>query len=318
MMTSQKEINIAKDITERCCNPDISSAVEKFLFRWEPYSAKSTRYSIYSLITQEIDPAWEKYIKSLPENFCGREHKDTVLSDVGRSSGFYFLSKAISNWIREAKYENTEFDATLGSLRSLFELCANKKSRSERTIENGNINARRARPFCEFCGELTEVSITLKDMRNWPSLDADSIARLSTKYCAGHRPKNHDQSWNPKYLFSLRHKGQFNKELLLLMHQTGPRENSLKKNIDEQFAAQIINARFYYADEVKMLRNEARNLVDKKINFRKKEIILYLKQGIKQTVIASKLGISRQEVFRAIKSIPEEYRLDLPHRSLNR
>jgi hypothetical protein len=318
MMTSQKEINIAKIITERCCNPDISRAIEKFFFRWKPYSAQSTRYSIYSLITQEIDPAWEKYIKSLPEDFYGREHKDTVLSHIGRTSGFYFLSKAIRNWIREAKYENTEFDTTLGSLSSLFDLCANKKSKSERTIENGNINTRRARQFCEFCGELTELSTTLKDMGNWPSLDADSIARLSTKYCAGHRPKNHDQSWNPKYLFSLRHKDQFNKELFLLMRQTGPKEHSLKKDIDEQFAAQIINTRFYYADEVKMLRNEARNLVDKKINFRKKEIVLYLKQGIKQIEIASKLGISKQEVFRAIKSIPAEYRLDLSHTTLNR
>lgn len=58
------------------------------------------------------------------------------------------------------------------------------------------------------------------------------------------------------------------------------------------------------------LRNLARRIVDKRLTDRKKAIIMMIASGQNQSQVAEALGIERQAVFKALATIPDDFRLD--------
>ncbi|MXS85627.1 hypothetical protein ABO04_06835 [Nitrosomonas sp. HPC101] len=57
------------------------------------------------------------------------------------------------------------------------------------------------------------------------------------------------------------------------------------------------------------LRNQARLMVDSKLSDRKKQILILQWSGLNQSEIARKLGIERQAVLKALKSLASTPRM---------
>ena len=87
--------------------------------------------------------------------------------------------------------------------------------------------------------------------------------------------------------------------------------------MDEFFRLLAINRLIEKVDDVDVhdlegrLRAEARRLVDKGISDRKKEIIALIAAGMNQREVADQLGVARQAISKALKSMPARYRFDL-------
>lgn len=48
------------------CDPLLADAIKKFSEAWGPYSVQSRRYSIFRLLREEIDPAWQGLVARFP------------------------------------------------------------------------------------------------------------------------------------------------------------------------------------------------------------------------------------------------------------
>lgn len=309
------------------CNPRVASAVGRFSKRWDRYSVRSRRYPIYVLIAETVDRPWLDYLASLPKDYPGRVLcEGQLISIIAERNGFRFLDDLFSciencakselrlhDWIRSndvifplandrnLKRIHNEFEATVMTLRELARRCGRKEPKKTKV---GKLNARRLRPYCALCGEPTELAAILKG-NVWPEQDPNRKASLSSRYCPNHRPKLHDGTWNPLYQRAKRNKGRFEHEIFKIEHHTAnvPSISIAKsKGIGDPFLWNLAHGLDIVLFEDERIRNLARELVDAKISVRKRQIIMLLATGETQSVIARRLGISRQAISKAIAS----------------
>ncbi|MBV4493754.1 LuxR family transcriptional regulator [Pseudomonas sp. SWRI12] len=298
------------------CDATISEAIEQFGDRWSAYSTASKRYPITRLVEELIDPAVAAYAKEIPARYQGHipgAGTGVAFSAIMKLVGFPAMIRLQRQLLRafvlthdQQSKKDRCFIATLETLIELVMACKRKKPSSE---DVGGLNNQRLKGFCRFCGSQAELAsfATGEGQR-----DPDEHLRLSNLYCTTHRPKTHDGSWNPAYRQAKRAVAQFDLELARLSRQCAIRAEPKAKSGDELVDAYIfrymLSRTLHLADEAE-LRNLARLMVDVKLTDRRKQILVLQKFGFNQSEIARRLEIERQAVSKALRSIPDCFRL---------
>jgi DNA-binding NarL/FixJ family response regulator len=302
------------------CDPDISEAIERFQDRWCPYSTASRRYPIVRLIQEVIDPAVATYMNALPARYsgfvsgvgAGMDFSETIRL-VGFDTMVRLQRQLLRHFIKTVDRQDSRdqrFVATVESLTSLVWDCACKRPKKSTTTTGVNLNAQRKHGFCELCGELTEfadfMATVADDQVNDIELQDRKKLELSHQYCARHRPILANGSRNPAYRQAKRSLAQFNLELDRLNRQCAkratPQAASGDPLVDRYFYHLMLSQTVQSADKGE-LRNQARLMVDSKLSDRKKQILILQWDGLNQSEIARKLGIERQAVSKALKSL---------------
>ncbi|AZE80427.1 hypothetical protein C4J99_4672 [Pseudomonas synxantha] len=276
----------------------------------------SKRYPITRLVEELIDPAVAAYAKEIPARYQGHipgVGTDVAFSAIMKLVGFPAMIRLQRQLLRafvlthdQQSKKDRCFIATLETLIELVMACKRKKPSSE---DVGGLNNQRLKGFCRFCGTQAELAsfATGEGQR-----DPDEYLRLSNLYCTTHRPKTHDGSWNPAYRQAKRAVAQFDLELARLSRQCAIRAEPKAKSGDELVDAYIfrymLSQTLHLADEAE-LRNLARLMVDVKLTDRRKQILVLQKIGFNQSEIARRLEIERQAVSKALRSIPDCFRL---------
>ncbi|WP_394065476.1 LuxR family transcriptional regulator [Alcaligenes sp. WGS1538] len=308
------------------CDPDISEAIERFQDRWRPYSTASRRYPIVRLIQEVIDPAVATYMNALPARYsgfvsgvgAGMDFSETIRL-VGFDTMVRLQRQLLRHFIKTVDRQDSRdqrFVATVESLTSLVWDCACKRPKKSTTTTGVNLNAQRKHGFCELCGELTEFAdfmATVADEQvNDIELQDRKKLELSHQYCARHRPILANGSRNPAYRQAKRSLAQFNLELDRLNRQCAkratPQAASGDPLVDRYFYHLMLSQTVQSADKGE-LRNQARLMVDSKLSDRKKQILILQWDGLNQSEIARKLGIERQAVSKALKSLASTPRM---------
>ncbi len=302
------------------CDPDISEAIERFQDRWRPYSTASRRYPIVRLIQEVIDPAVATYMNALPARYsgfvsgvgAGMDFSETIRL-VGFDTMVRLQRQLLRHFIKTVDRQDSRdqrFVATVESLTSLVWDCACKRPKKSTTTTGVTLNAQRKHGFCELCGELTEfadfMATVADDQVNDIELQDRKKLELSHQYCARHRPILANGSRNPAYRQAKRSLAQFNLELDRLNRQCAkratPQAASGDPLVDRYFYHLMLSQTVQSADKGE-LRNQARLMVDSKLSDRKKQILILQWDGLNQSEIARKLGIERQAVSKALKSL---------------
>ena len=308
------------------CDPDISEAIERFQDRWRPYSTASRRYPIVRLIQEVIDPAVATYMNALPARYsgfvsgvgAGLDFSETIRL-VGFDTMVRLQRQLLRHFIKTVDRQDSRdqrFVATVESLTSLVWDCACKRPKKTTTTTGVNLNAQRKHGFCELCGELTEfadfMATVAEDQVNDVELQDRKKLELSHQYCARHRPILANGSRNPAYRQAKRSLAQFNLELDRLNRQCAkratPQAASGDPLVDRYFYHLMLSQTVQPADKGE-LRNQARLMVDSKLSDRKKQILILQWDGLNQSEIARKLGIERQAVSKALKSLASTPRI---------
>lgn len=181
--------------------------------------------------------------------------------------------------------------------------------RRQSDADMDGLNGQRLKGFCRFCGARAELALFAEGEGQ---RDLDEHLRLSNLYCTAHRPKTPDGRWNPAYRQAMRSVEQFDLELARLSRQCAIRAEPKAKSGDELVDAYIfrymLSQTLHLADEAE-LRNLARLMVDMKLTDRRKQILVLQEFGFNQSEIARRLEIERQAVSKALRSIPDSFRL---------
>ncbi|MET3122296.1 hypothetical protein AAKU67_001890 [Oxalobacteraceae bacterium GrIS 2.11] len=299
------------------CDERIISAVEQFSDRFGPYSAKSRQHSLFSLFEELVQPAWTDYLEALPIGNPYREKFEGIsLIMIARMCGFRELEDfLVRNFPNNC---DSTFAATLETMRELASECHRKRPRK---LETGRKD-RKHSIYCALCGAHTEL-YDIRQGQNQTTYDPEAgRARFSAKYCWNHRPKRLDKTRNPTYQFANRSKATFDVEALRLMRQFSSfqelRSESGNADVD-LFYLRLVRIYSTYTDVESTLRNEARLLTDLHIDDRIKRIIMLRAKGLTLDAIAIEVGMkSRQAVFKALSSVPIEYRFDLSKSPMNK
>ena len=91
-------------------------------------------------------------------------------------------------------------------------------------------------------------------------------------------------------------------------HRAMPQAASGDSLVDRYFHHYMLAQTIQPADEAE-LRNQARLMVDLKLSDRKKQILILQRDGLNQSEIARKLGVERQAVSKALKSLASTPRI---------
>jgi len=305
------------------CTPVVSQAIKEFRERWKPYSASSRQYPIVRLIEEHIDPAVAAYMATLPARYSGfvpgasaRTELSTIIRQVGLDEMVRLQRWLLRNFIKTENNwtaRDQRFIATIESLTELVWDCACKRpARSKIPGDKPRLlNAQRRQGFCRFCGALTELASFIEH-GNWPQGDQEKL-RLSHRYCAEHRPMLSDGTQNPAYRRAMRSADHFDMELLRLSKQSAKpeklRADSGDRAVDHYIQGHVAQKSLQPDDKAE-LRNQARQMADKRLTDRKKAIIMMIASGQNKKQIAEALGISRQAIYKALATIPKDFRLD--------
>ncbi len=300
------------------CSPIMEAAVRELVANWRPYSSSARRFPIRRLIEQLIDPAiallcvdavFQRYILGAPGT--------VALSDLihsihykGAMQAQRVLIRQYMSATRHTGEQSREVIGTLETLVEVIEACGRKRpARSRCTVEGVTQNAQRNRDFCEMCGQPSELA-HLINTGDWPeSADTDYALHLSNRYCASHRPRHVDGTWNPQYQRAKRSKNLFNLELARLTEQSAQRTLSPKHDTPaaELFAFHITHSNGLTAADEGALREQARFMIDARLTDAKKQMLILRASGLNQSEIARRMGISRQAVSKALGSIPSSF-----------
>jgi DNA-binding CsgD family transcriptional regulator len=310
------------------CSPIVANAINAFSGQWHPFSAKSRRYNIHRLIQEAIDPAIRQYANQLPVDHPAIGAADPPgfytemgLGELTKLVGFEVVDKslrlALSRYFRHAErvgVHEQEFIATCESTLELIRRCEGKAPRRSKVADHESMNGQRRHWFCELCGNRSEFAAFVED-KAWPKAHpmASDALKLSTRYCTGHRPKIEGQ-WNAEYKRALRSKGYFDVEVDRLTRQSWdaakPRKTSGSALID-QFTWRCIAQQHLHPDQKAALRDLAAEITEAHITDAKKELVMMIAAGLNQSEVARQLGVSRNAVSKALKSIPSRFRFDL-------
>ncbi|MDP9664382.1 UNVERIFIED_ORG: DNA-binding CsgD family transcriptional regulator [Pseudomonas cremoricolorata] len=300
------------------CDASVTEALHRFLDRWEPYSTASKRYSIVRLVEELIDPAVAAYAKTLPSSYQGHIPGagtnvafSAIMQLVGIASMVRLQRQLLRAFILTHDKQSGVDRCFIATLETLIELVMACKRKQPSNKDMGGLNGQRLKGFCRFCGALAELALFAEGEGQ---RDIDENVRLSNLYCIAHRPKSPDGSWNPAYRQAMRSVRQFDLELARLSRQCAIRTEPLAKSGDELVDAYIfrymLGQTLQLADEAE-LRNLARLMVDMKLTDRKKQILALQKFGLNQSEIARRLEIERQAVSKALRSIPDCFRISI-------
>lgn len=300
------------------CDASVTEALHRFLDRWEPYSTASKRYSIVRLVEELIDPAVAAYAKTLPSSYQGHIPGagtnvafSAIMQLVGIASMVRLQRQLLRAFILTHDKQSGVDRCFIATLETLIELVMACKRKQPSNKDMGGLNGQRLKGFCRFCGALAELALFAEGEGQ---RDIDENLRLSNLYCIAHRPKSPDGSWNPAYRQAMRSVRQFDLELARLSRQCAIRTEPLAKSGDELVDAYIfrymLGQTLQLADEAE-LRNLARLMVDMKLTDRKKQILALQKFGFNQSEIARRLEIERQAVSKALRSIPDCFRISI-------
>lgn len=313
MSVSETEISVWPN-----CSPIMEAAVRELVANWRPYSSSARRFPIRRLIERLIDPAiallcvdavFQRYMLGAPGT--------TALSDLMHSTHYKGAMQAqrvlIRQYMSATRHTGEQSREVIGTLETLVEVigaCGRKRpARSRCTVEGVTQNAQRNRDFCEVCGQPSELA-HLINTGDWPeSADTDYALHLSNRYCASHRPRHVDGTWNPQYQRAKRSKNLFNLELARLTKQSAQRTLSPKHDIPaaELFAFHITHSNGLTAADEGALREQARLMIDARLTDAKKQMLILRASGLNQSEIARRMGISRQAVSKALGSIPSSF-----------
>lgn len=313
MSASETEIQVWPN-----CSPIMEAAVRELVANWRPYSSSARRFPIRRLVEQLIDPAiallcvdaaFHRYMLGAPGT--------TTLSDLIHSIHYKGAMQAqrvlIRQYISATRHTGEQSREVIGTLETLVEVigaCGRKRpARSRCAVEGVNQNAQRNRDFCEVCGQPSELA-HLINTGDWPeSADTDYALHLSNRYCASHRPRHADGTWNPQYQRAKRSKNLFNLELARLTEQSAQRTLSPKHDTPaaELFAFHITHSNGLTAADEGALREQARLMIDARLTDAKKQMLILRASGLSQSDIARRMGISRQAVSKALGSIPSSF-----------
>ncbi|VVE43775.1 LuxR family transcriptional regulator [Pandoraea soli] len=122
-----------------------------------------------------------------------------------------------------------------------------------------------------------------------------------------------DGTQNPAYRRAMRSADRFDQELLRLRKQSAKPEKLRAASGDravDRYIQGHVAQKSLQPDDKAELRNQARQMADKRLTDRKKAIIMMIAAGQNQSQVAKALGISRQAVSKALKATPKDFRLD--------
>lgn len=302
------------------CDPRFAKAIAVFETLWGPYSTTSRRYPIVRLIHEVIDPAVATYMKTLParySDFVAGAGTGTDFSEIIRLVGLDAMVRLQRQMLRrfiltidKQDTRDQRFVATIESLSELVWDCACKLPKKSPVTKGVNLNAQRKCRFCDLCGELTEFAAFMATVSDKHANDAEMEEgkrfQLSHQYCAGHRPLLENGERNPAYRQAKRASTQFELELGRINRQCAnrstPQAASGDPLVDRYFYRLFLAQTLQSADKAE-LRNQARLMVDAKLSDRKKQILTLQWHGMNQSEIARNLGIERQTVSKALKSV---------------
>ena len=307
------------------CSDTLVTSIRDLEERWKPYSSSSRRYPILKLIAQMIDPAIAQLCQQsrIFSQFIPGAANSTGISQLVRRHGFSVVIKSQRLLLRQlvaTEGQNfSDIDGTIATLETLIEVvwaCGNKRPVRSACLEGGaTLNAQREQGCCRFCGQPTEFSNFIS-ANIWPSEDDPDFSlalRLSSRFCAEHRPRHPGGAWNSSYRRAKRSQEQFEIELSRLTRQSARLSNVSAESgnamADLFIHTHVARQALQPADEAE-LRDQARLIADTRLTDSKKQMLMLRASGYNQSEIAKAMGISRQAVSKALALIPSVFRLD--------
>jgi hypothetical protein len=302
------------------CATEVATAIQAFCDRWKPYSAKSSSHSIFSLFESLIDPAFARYLSSLPENHGGRRIFPNIsISRLARLGGFRLAEEVIHGtllkFMQEGGRYDFEFERTLETLLEVTRRCESKQPKTR----SGEAN-RLYSEHCEFCGRKTELAALNSDSQLRSR--RENGARLSEKYCQEHRPKFFNGSRNPDYIRHLRHRNDFEIEVERLTLQTkalsAPHAETGDLYLD-LFYFKLLAPLPIVQSDIGFVRNMARQIIDSRVSDKKKRIVVMRADGYTLAAISEAVGAkNRQAIAKALATVPKMFRFDLKNATIDR
>jgi hypothetical protein len=316
------------------CDYRVVAAIEEIAARWKPYTASSRRYSIFKLLEETIDPAWNDYVKSFPVKDARRHYGIRfVFSKRARKGGTLRVDDELRDLVRrvaQASDPATRNEAMSPRERWIYPPNMDRPSHSERVFlqtvsalrflasdlycegklphmilsdrqKKASSNKKKEKEpspgdLCKTCGELTEFAVMPRD-EDLPWSVLDGTAKLSRRFCAKHRPKIGGE-WNSAYRRARRSDELFNHQIFLLKRHTVNLDSFTipqSQGIGDKFLWELGHRQDLIPLENQRLRRLARELADCKITQRKAWIVM-LSEKYPQTAIAHALGVTRQAV----------------------
>ncbi|EKU31681.1 MULTISPECIES: MarR family transcriptional regulator [Alcaligenes] len=293
------------------CSPTVAEAIQKFQECWRPYSTASRHYPIVGLIREVIDPAVAAYMTTLParySSFVPGAGTGTDFSEIIRLVGLDAMVRLqrelLRRFIKTVDRQDSRDRRFIGTLESLASLALSCACKRPKKAALRGLNGTRSQSFCRFCGKPTGLKSFADDDSQVRGND-DNL-RLSSKYCEDHQPQLPSGASNLAYRRAKRSVEQFDIELGRLNRQCAnrgtPQAASGDPLVDRYFHQYMLAQTVQPADKEE-LRNQARLMVDSKLSDRKKQILVLQRDGFNQSQIGRKLGIERQAVSKALKSL---------------
>jgi len=324
------------------CDPDFAEAVGALSRAWGPHSKESRRYPIFKLLRELIDPAWlglcrrsdalnggrlnlawTRYTLELarrvdPVNIAGLDGTSPP-SELARRLGFSELDRFIDHVAEVCDVLGD--DQLLRSMDTMKEVALRCRGKGKKRTSLGKfrkVELLYGMRFCRSCERPTELA----DHQAMGDAAPETAARPSSTYCSIHSPKQQGLGSRSDYLKARRSQTAFEVELNRLECQYSSSRSaharSGKPLVDQFFQLLAVRRVVERADDVdiddleRQLRAEARRLVADRITDRKKEMIALISSGMSQSQAADQLGVARQAISKALKSMPDDYRFDLP------
>lgn len=293
------------------CSPAVAEALQKFQERWRPYSTASRHYPIVGLIREVIDPAVATYMTTLParySSFVPGAGTGTDFSEIIRLVGLDAMVRLqrelLRRFIKTVDRQDSRDRRFIGTLESLAGLALSCACKRPKKAALRGLNGTRSRSFCRFCGKPAGLKSFADD--DSQTRGNDDKLRLSRKYCADHQPLLSSGASNLAYRRAKRSVAQFDMELDRLNRQCAnrgkPKAASGDPLVDRYFHHYLLAQTVQPADKGE-LRNQARLMVDSKLSDHKKQILVLQRDGFNQSQIGRRLGIERQAVSKALKSL---------------
>lgn len=310
------------------CDPRLVAGFASFFEHVTPsHTITSRRYSMWGLVREHIDRPFEEALSDYPEGALRAFVAEFVPSSAWKPPGRVVLEiasscqeaalprlqstseersraelvvSALMQWdeclrlvVRRAKVSpnHEHFAATLDSIRKLLSKLRSLRPRHERDAEGTSVRDAISRPdqdtFCELCWRESLRAAALRSGQS--KLRARG---LSSRFCAIHDPRDPKS----RYRADLRYKPAFERELDSLM------------NLDK--SAYFIRFEPPRSADFQEIRKTAYDLVHSRLRQLdstrpglREHVAELLGQGLSQSDVGRKLGISRQAVSKAKKSL---------------
>ena len=197
---------------------------------------------------------------------------------------------------------------TIDMLRSLVNVVMNFRPKAT-FIHGVNLCYSTWNQVCRFCDQPTELQGFIEGDAS--VVQADSSRRtLSTTLCCNHTSRRENGMNFSEYRRWLRNEACLQREIQELTWASarkGTRESSCESMMLYAFRKRIVDDNYMYLDSATELAREARALVKHGMTDRKKILVMLHCLGFNTARIAKELSISKQAVYKAMKSIPDAY-----------